>query len=249
MQVSAWNIQNGGGRRIEGIARALSESGSDVCVLSEYTNASSPRLIAALRSHGYEHVLHTEPENRWGGVLVASRFPLRVGDIAGCPSPDRWLHVVVEGCALQIGAAYIPNAERSHTEKSEYWKWLLGVGEKMVHRDAIICGDFNTGLPFEDENGKSLHCAEEMRQMLASQWTDLWRARHLKDRESSWWSNVGNGFRLDHAFGTTSIDSRCRSAEYLTVVNDQCVAHASRVHVDCEQKPLSDHSMLVVDLD
>jgi exodeoxyribonuclease-3 len=249
MRISAWNIQNGGGKRIEGIARALSDAGSDVCVLSEYTNASSLRLITALKSYGYEHVLHTDPENRWGGVLVASRIQMKLGDIVDCPSPERWLHVIVGSNELEIGAAYIPNSERSGTEKSEYWDWLLTVGDELVRRDAIICGDFNTGLPLVDEDGKTLRCAKEMKQMLDSQWTDLWRAKHLQDRESSWWSNVGNGFRLDHAFGANSIVPRCSSAEYLTVINNQCVAHPSRVHEDCERKALSDHSMLVVDLD
>jgi exodeoxyribonuclease-3 len=249
MRVSAWNIQNGGGKRIEGIARALSDAGSDLCVLSEYTNASSLRLIGALKSHGYEHIRHTDPENRWGGVLIASRVPMEAGDVADCPSPERWLHVVIGSNELEIGAAYIPNAERSRTEKSEYWKWLLSVGEVLGRRDAIICGDFNTGLPFADENGKTLRCADEMSRMLDSQWTDLWRLTHPQDREFSWWSNIGNGFRLDHAFGATSLASRCSSAEYFTVVNDQCVAHPSRAHEGCDRKALSDHSMLVVDLD
>jgi exodeoxyribonuclease III len=249
VRISAWNIQNGGGNRIEGIARALSDAGSDVCVLSEYTNASSLRLITALKGQGYEHVLHSYPENRWGGVLIASRVQMERGDIVDCPSPERWLHVVVGRDELEIGAAYIPNAERSRTEKSEYWRWLLGIGDDLVRRDAIICGDFNTGLPLVDEVGKTLRCAEEMRQMLDSQWTDLWRVRHLQERESSWWSNVGNGFRLDHAFATTSVAPRCKSAEYLTVIDDQCIAHPARAHEGCERKALSDHSMLVVDLD
>jgi exodeoxyribonuclease III len=248
MKVSAWNIQNGGGERIGGIARALFDAGTDVCVLSEYTNASSLRLIASLNSHGFEHVLHTQPEDRWGGVLVASRVPIRVGDIVDCPSPERWLHVIV-GNDLEIGAAYIPNAERSRIEKSEYWKWLLGAGDQLVQRDALICGDFNTGLPFVDEEGKTLLCSQEMSRMLDSQWTDLWRTSHPEERESSWWSNMGNGFRLDHAFGTNSIVKRCQSAEYITVINEQCIAHRSRAHEGCERKALSDHSMLVVDLD
>jgi exonuclease III len=61
MRIAAWNIQNGGGKRIEGISRALSDAQSDVCVLSEYTNASSQRLTMALQGRGYEHILHTEP--------------------------------------------------------------------------------------------------------------------------------------------------------------------------------------------
>jgi exodeoxyribonuclease III len=180
---------------------------------------------------------------------VASRFPMERGNIVDCPSPERWLHVILEGSGLEVGAAYIPNSERSKNEKFEYWNWLLDVGGELMSRSAIICGDFNTGLPYVDEKGKSLKCSAQMSQMLNSQWTDLWRMTHPHDRESSWWSNTGNGFRLDHAFGSPALVSRSCSAEYVTLVDDQCVAHESRNHVGCERKPLSDHSMLIVDLD
>jgi exonuclease III len=171
------------------------------------------------------------------------------GDIVDCPSPERWLHVMIASAGLEIGAAYIPNSERSKTEKSEYWNWLLDVGGELVSRSAIICGDFNTGLPYVDEMGKTLKCSTQMSQMLHSQWTDLWRMTHPHDREASWWSNTGNGFRLDHAFGSPESVSRSRRAEYVTLVDDQCVAHESRNHVGCERKPLSDHSMLIVDFE
>jgi hypothetical protein len=85
---------------------------------------------------------------------------------------------------LLIGAAYIPNAERGRTEKAEYWKWLLDAGAKLVSRSAIICGDFNTGMPYVDEKGKTLICSELMGQMLQSQWTVLWRKSHVDHRES-----------------------------------------------------------------
>ena len=107
MRISAWNIQNGGGTRIDGIVRALSDVGSDVCVLSEFTEASSMRLSTALRNVGFDYIFHTEPESRWGGVLVASRLSIRLGEIVDCPSPERWLHVVFEDEELEIGAAKI----------------------------------------------------------------------------------------------------------------------------------------------
>jgi exonuclease III len=72
MRISAWNIRNGGGTRISGISKALSDAVSDVCVLSEYTNASSLRITKALNIRGYRYILHTQPQDRSSGVLVAS---------------------------------------------------------------------------------------------------------------------------------------------------------------------------------
>jgi exonuclease III len=239
---------NGGGSRIDGISAALAESGTDICVLSEYTKASSERLIHSLAARGFVHQLHTEPAEFWGGVLVASRGPIERGDVDNCPSPDRWLHVVVKNAAIEIGAAYIPNSERSRDEKSAYWNWLLEVGSKLLHRAALIGGDFNTGLPNVDENGATLVCANAMQQMLMSGWTDLWRRANPQVRESSWWSSSGNGFRLDHAFASPTVVPKFRAAEYLTKVNDRCVVHPRRIGDDCGAKPLSDHSMLRIDL-
>lgn len=248
MRIAVWNIQNGGGKRIGGISRALSDVGADVCVLSEYTNASSSRLTEALSGDGFGHILDTEPEGRWGGILVASRLPMTRGDVRDCPSPDRWLHVVIRTAELEIGAAYIPNAERCKTEKAEYWRWLLEIGPKLSSRSTMICGDFNTGLPLIDEDGMTLKCSGSMAHMLSSQWTDLWRMHHPGERESSWWSNAGNGFRLDHAFGSSTLVSRLRDASYVTEIGDQCVTHRSRKHEGCALKPLSDHSMLTLDV-
>jgi exonuclease III len=89
MRISAWNIQNGGGERIEGIVRALFEVNSDICVLSEFTDSSSRRVTTALNNVGYEHILHTNPERRWGGLLVASRLSIESREISDCPSPER----------------------------------------------------------------------------------------------------------------------------------------------------------------
>jgi len=248
MRLAAWNIQSGGGSRIPGIATVLAEVGAEVCVLSEYTNARSDALTDALANVGLPHTLHTDPEARWGGVFVASRTPIRLGDVGDCPSPDRWLHVVGDDLPVEIGAAYIPNAERSKTEKTEYWDWLLGVGDKVLSRDVLITGDFNTGLHRIDEEGATFVCADRMARIPAGGWTDGWRLHHGDARESTWWSHRGNGFRLDHALLSPSARARCSGAEYLTSVGDRCIVHPQRRHDGCDLKPLSDHAMLVVEV-
>src|SRR5665213_745264 len=100
MRIAAWNIQNGGGKRTARIVRALFDANSDVCVLSEFTNASSQRLTSALNDVGYHHILHTEPEGHWGGILEASRRPIELREISDCPSPERWLHLAIPATFL-----------------------------------------------------------------------------------------------------------------------------------------------------
>jgi exodeoxyribonuclease III len=248
VKITAWNIQNGGGNRIAGITESLAAVDADVCVLSEYTRGSSPRLASSLANHGYEYIAHTEPEGFWGGVLIASRTPLQPGSVNSCPSSDRWLHVVVEGSEVEICGAYIPNRERSDTEKAEYWEWLIEMGRGLLDRAVLVCGDFNTGLPNADYDGRALPSAELMQVMLDSGWVDVWRRDHPNDAQHSWWSAAGNGFRIDHAFASPSAARLCQQVHYVTEVNGRCVVHPSRAAHDCGLGPLSDHSMLVVEL-
>jgi exonuclease III len=147
VRLAVWNIRQGGGQRIPGIARALEAIDADICVLCEFTRPMGAALTSALRERGYRHALHTTPESTWGGVLIAARTPIHEVAMVNCPSPDRWLHVAGENVPFDIGAAYIPNAERSRTEKRTYWDWLLATSQEFVTRPFIICGDLNTAPP------------------------------------------------------------------------------------------------------
>lgn len=64
---------------------------------------------------------------------------------------------------------------------------------------------------------------------------DLWRRANRDGREFTWFSNKGNGFRLDHAFASRAVADRVKEVRY---------SHAER-----EVKGLSDHSALIVELD
>jgi exodeoxyribonuclease III len=90
-------------------------------------------------------------------------------------------------------------------------------------------GDFNTGLHRLDESGATFHCAEEFGRLSQVGWVDGWRHLHGETRKYSWYSNAGNGFRLDYAFVTTDLVDRVEAAEY---------DHSTR-------DILSDHSALI----
>ncbi len=247
MRTAIWNIQQGGGNRIDGIASVLASVDADLRVLSEYTTPYSEALISALKRVGLEYVLHTFPELKWGGLLVASRSPISVGLERGCPNKDRWLHVLGPDLPFEIGAAYIPNRERSPREKREYWDWLLSIGPTLLERPFLICGDLNTALSYVDQEANKLPSADALREMLAAGWIDVWRTKHEGVRESSWWSHHKNGFRLDYALASTSAAPNFTTAEYLIEVDRHCVVHQRREHSECTSRPLSDHAMLVVD--
>jgi hypothetical protein len=79
-----------------------------------------------------------------GRSLRGCANPNNRGDRRYVPIPDRWLHVIGKLLPVEIGAAYIPNAERSRTEKRAYWDRLRATGHWFLDRSFVICGDLNT---------------------------------------------------------------------------------------------------------
>ncbi len=97
-------------------------------------------------------------------------------------------------------------------------------------------GDFNTGRNDLDkaDNATALIGSEYMDHIGGVGLVDLWRSHHVDRREYSWFSTPwNNGFRLDHAFGTSRIAAMVADCRY---------DHAPRL------ERISDHSALIVDL-
>ena len=128
-------------------------------------------------------------------------------------------------------AAYFALNER----KKPLFDFLLSLPPQYVKDSSAIIGDFNTGLPYEDEKGDTFACAAEFRALLGQGWIDAWRSRNSAAREFTWYSRQGNnGFRLDHARVSPVLNQRITDIRY---------SHAER------ESKLSDHSALVLDID
>ena len=98
---------------------------------------------------------------------------------------------------------------------------------------AMVIGDINTGKHFEDEASRTFICAEKFEQMLKTGWVDAWRSRNPSAREFSWFSNKGNGFRIDHALCTDAMNHKVQNVSYLR---------------ESITGGLSDHACLTLDL-
>ena len=131
---------------------------------------------------------------------------------------------------IYILATYFPQKERKYPVFEASMTWLL---EKTAC-PALFIGDLNTGRHRLDEVGTTFVAAECLDHIESIGWFDAWRLHHAATREFSWFSNSGNGFRVDHAFGSPPIRSRISGAWY-------------------DQRPrtegATDHAMLNVDVD
>ena len=110
---------------------------------------------------------------------------------------------------------------------------ICSLDPTVLKEQSLLLGDFNTGRHFLDERAKTFYCAEYFDRLENLGWVDAWRSRNEGTKEFSWFSNAGNGFRIDHAFVSSDLNKRIQSVTY-----DHSVREAG----------LSDHSALVVDV-
>lgn len=233
VRVVALNIQHGGGRRTGAIADAIVAAKPDVVVLSEFhASPTGSKLLEQLAGAGLVEHAQGEPGSTSypNSVAVASRLPLANArfPLAGSANGQRVLEVDVAGFTL--GAVYFPLGK----PKVAFWRdEFLPYAASRIERPCLLVGDWNSGRHHLDETGATLDGAAEFEAMTDTGWIDAWRSLRPDEREYTWYSTHGNGFRLDHAFLSPSLTSRLVSSAY---------RHETRA------PGVSDHSALVVDL-
>lgn len=228
MKTVTLNIRHGGGKRVRGLVKYLLEQNPDTIVLTEYRENDSGRYIRSeLSSNGFDFVEAATQKPRTNSVCIASRFPFtaRMYPVL----PERNAHRVMSAHfnEITIYGAYFPNKEA----KIPVYDFFLQGRHAPISDSHMIIGDFNTGLHHIDEKGSVLPCAEHFQALCDYGYVDSWRSRNPEAREYSWYSNTGNGFRIDHLFSTPAADQR---------ITDIYYDHTPRLTA------LTDHSALIV---
>lgn len=230
IRVVCWNIRHGGGRRIDDILGRIVRHRPDVLILTEFRNyRAGQQLRAGLGDVGLWYTHFVPAPEKLNGVLIAARefvdavLPLN----ARLEKPHMLLEAQVAG--INLVGVYMPNGEA----KAPYWEAVVAAARGRAGKPTLCIGDFNTGKHFLDEKGATLVSAPYMDRMEEAGFVDLWRARNPERREFTWFSNAGNGYRLDHAFASPSLAER---------VTDLFYSHAERTD------GISDHSALILDV-
>jgi len=238
VNIVAWNIQGGGGRRVGAIADELIRRDADVFVIGEYVRGKSEPLVERLADEGWVHAELPEPPDRYGGVAVISRHVLkRLDPLSGMGEQADYRHVGVgiAGTGMEIRAVYGPLHKDPYRL---FWESLLGDLSEQADRPTLVIGDFNAGMPRTDNEASTFFCSRYFEQFPGIGYTDLWRRSNGADAREHTWECRRDGtvfpHRLDHAFGSPTVTSRLRACHY-----DHAVRRAK----------LSDHSLLTVELD
>jgi exodeoxyribonuclease III len=226
-----WNIRSGGGTRVPAIAGAINALNPDIVVLTEFRiGPKGTLLLSKLNEQGFSHHASTSAATNENTVHVASKIPFlasRTFSQLGINS-HRLLEVDFPGFSL-IGF-YFPQKDA----KRPVFEHLLKLSRERINTPALWIGDLNTGKHRIDEAGATFYCAEYLSLLEQAGHIDAWRDCHGTEREYTWFSNAGNGFRIDHAFVTPPLRSKVTNVYY---------SHDERLN------GISDHSAMLVEIE
>lgn len=234
IKLLSWNILQGGGKRAMGIAEQLEAIQPDIVTLQEFRNGkSAPVILGALNKLGLEQHHLAQSTAAKNTVMVAARMPFETHTWADDLDPTLCTHVQFNFTdtsvdTLDIFAGHLPQ-KRAQVPYFD----TLGKLDINEYEAALIIGDLNCGIPFEDSETKSFVNTHMFQSLLRNGWTDSWRSRNVDAREYSWVSARGNGYRYDHCLTTKNADTLITKIDYLH---------------DVREERLSDHSAMLIEL-
>lgn len=228
IQILAWNIRQGGGRRVTDQLALIHQQNPHIVVLSEFrNNANGITIRSSLLRHGYNFQIATGATDNTNSVLIASKFPC--GSALFPESDPNFPHAIARGDfgAFRLYGVYLP-----HKKKHRLLDFLRN--EELDDQiPSIVIGDWNTGKNGIDQAGNSFWYSEHLTHLETRDYFDAFRERQGDVREFSWYSHGGNGYRYDHCYMSGCLRS---------VLDDCYYVHSWR------EDGLSDHSPMIVTL-
>lgn len=230
MKLVSLNIRHGGGIRVPGILRYLLSHDPDVIVLTEFReNANAEPLRSGLAAGGLRHFAAASIDPKQNSVCILSKVPFETRTYPDLPPQDRHRLISAHFNDIAVYGVYFSQ----NKAKAGLFEFLAKNEHRPTETTYFIVGDFNTGIHFQDEQGATFYCAAQFQALSESGLIDSWRTRNPNTKEFSWFSNHGNGFRIDHVFSNPAADSSIQQVFY--------------DHLPRESK-VTDHSALVVEV-
>ena len=212
------------------IADAIGDINPEIAVLSEFRNGGvGEKLLAKLERQGFHYQARTSAAPNDNSVLIASKIPFTASRTFPQLKEHSHRLLEVDFPQFSILGYYFPQKEA----KRPVFEHLMQLSKMRINTAALWIGDLNTGKHRVDETGASFYCAEYLGLLEQAGHIDAWREINGDKREYTWFSNGGNGFRIDHAFVTPSLSNKLINVRYL---------HDLRVN------RVSDHSGLFVEI-
>jgi len=235
VRILSWNILQGGGKRAHDIGEAIADVKPDIVCLQEFRNGkSAATILDACKSIGLSNIHRASSDARKNTAMLASRYPMSVIEWNKSLDADLVFHAKIEVAHLVAGFNKLDLFTGHVPQKKKQIPYLdaLYQLELPAFDNAMIIGDLNCGIPFEDSDRKSFDNTHLFQALLRKGWIDSWRSRNPTTKEYSWVSSRDNGYRYDHCLCSSATDAAIDSIRYLH---------------DFRTSGMSDHSALVVD--
>ena len=236
VKILSWNILQGGGRRTEDIITHIVAKKADIIALQEFRPGKyGDQICAALEQAGLRFQFVPEVDGHRNTMLIAARAGFEAGEfLPERETPCHLLEAFFPEESFGFDLTLLPVHFPQKKAQLPLFAALAEDTPSLLKEDALILGDLNCGIPFEDSDVKTFYATAKFQHLLELGWVDAWRSRHGQIREFTWVSpRTGNRFRYDHCLASPGADSRIE-----TVIYD----HAPRA------SRISDHSSLSVTL-
>lgn len=178
------------------IISVLEKESADVLILTEYRNNKVSELLkSSLKDFGYNYQYTIDTEPRVNSVLIATKIEF-LSETFEELGEHRNRVIKLQNSVYTIFGCYFP----LNKHKKKVFEFLLAQIEKNKDQNIIIAGDYNTGKHYIDEKGATFFHSNYLEEFENKGLFDVWRELNPTKKEFSWYSNAGNGFRLDHFF-------------------------------------------------
>ena len=242
MRIVSWNIDSlkGGPEKI--VAAVLHQQPTLVA-FQEFPSGNKPgsNAVAVERMLATEGLVPFRREAKARPFRTIVFGPAETRLVAAPPELEGddpfWVDVQFGGVGLSAAHIAIP---QNAGLREMHWRTALSLIASKADTAHILIGDLNTTRHGIDQEGATISGDHFLRTLEAAGWRDAWRATHAAPvpREYSWYyKKIGFkeiGFRFDQAWLSPALAPRLLGA---------------RMNHEVREQGLSDHSMLVVELD
>ncbi|GAA1822490.1 endonuclease/exonuclease/phosphatase family protein [Agromyces salentinus] len=229
MRIATLNLRHGGGPCVRSLLEQIARIDADVLVLTEF-RTPGVALIDGLHSLGYQTTTSLPPGSS-NGIAIASRSVIdRSWSLAQDLDPDLDSHRLwaVATNGLSLVGVYLPQRKL----KLPYWDAVISAAASGHLNAGVLIGDWNTGTNTLDKSpaGAGFDGADRLAALEATGYVDPWRLSHPDEREYSWFSTAGNGFRVDHVYVHPSLLDDVLNAFYdQTPLAERATDHAALI--------------------
>ena len=184
LQILSWNIRQGGGTRVMAISNALVRQNPEIIVLSEYQNNKNGQLIRnKLLESRYIHQAAGNDLSGGNTVLLASKIPFHLQHCQEADSKYKYSILKAEFDAFNLYGMYLP-----HKKKHKLFNFL--VEEVQREKPSVLVGDFNTGINYIDQKGKSFMYTDYLDKLKTLGMVDAFREKYGDVKEYSCYFDI-----------------------------------------------------------